>query len=114
MAQAIKPDYGLGPHTASLGIAFYQAEAFPERYRGGMFVGQHGSWNRKPLLGYRVVFVPFENGMPAGEAEAFLTGFLNDRDQAMGRPVDVAVDTRGCLLVTDDAGQAVWRVAPRP
>ena len=79
-----------------------------------MFVGQHGSWNRKPLLGYRVVFVPFENGMPAGEAEAFLTGFLNDRDQAMGRPVDVAVDTRGGLLVTDDAGQAVWRVAPRP
>lgn len=114
VAQAIKPDYGLGPHTASLGIAFYQAEAFPERYRGGMFVGQHGSWNRKPLLGYRVVFVPFENGMPAGEAEAFLTGFLNDRDQAMGRPVDVAVDTRGGLLVTDDAGQAVWRVAPRP
>ena len=112
VAQAIKPDYGLGPHTASLGIAFYEAEAFPARYRGGMFVGQHGSWNRKPLSGYRVVFVPFEGGMPAGEAEAFLTGFLNDRDQAMGRPVDVAVDGRGGLLVTDDAGRAVWRVAP--
>lgn len=112
VAKAIKPDYALGPHTASLGLTFYTGEAFPERYRGGAFVGQHGSWNRKPLLGYRVVFVPFEGGMPAGEAEAFLTGFLNDKDQAMGRPVDVAVDARGGLLVTDDAGGAVWRVSP--
>lgn len=110
--RAITPDYALGPHTASLGLTFYDAEAFPDAYRGGVFVGQHGSWNRKPLSGYRVVFVPFAGGMPQGEPQAFLTGFLNDRGQAMGRPVDVAVDGRGALLVTDDAGGAVWRVAP--
>ncbi|MGQ3017186.1 PQQ-dependent sugar dehydrogenase [Phenylobacterium sp.] len=114
VAEAIRPDYALGPHTASLGLTFYTAQAFPERYQGGVFVGQHGSWNRQPLSGYRVVFVPFTGGMPQGEPEAFLTGFLNDRDQAMGRPVDVAVDRRGALLVTDDAGGAVWRVAPAP
>jgi glucose/arabinose dehydrogenase len=110
--RAITPDYALGPHTASLGLTFYTGEAFPEAYRGGVFVGQHGSWNRKPLSGYRVVFVPFAGGMPQGEPQAFLTGFLNGRGQAMGRPVDVAVDGRGALLVTDDAGGAVWRVAP--
>lgn len=114
VAEAIRPDYGLGPHTASLGIAFYTAQAFPDRYQGGVFVGQHGSWNRQPLSGYRVVYVPFVGGMPQGEPEAFLTGFLNSKDQAMGRPVDVAVDSRGALLVTDDAGGAVWRVAPAP
>jgi len=112
VAEAIRPDYALGPHTASLGLAFYTGQAFPERYHGGVFVGQHGSWNREPLSGYRVVYIPFVGGMPQGEPEAFLTGFLNDQDQAMGRPVDVAVDSRGALLVTDDAGGAVWRVAP--
>ena len=112
VAKAIAPDYALGPHTASLGLAFYTADAFPAAYRGGVFVGQHGSWNRKPLNGYRVVFVPFENGRPAGEAQVFLSGFLNAEGQAQGRPVDVAVDARGGLLVTDDAGKMVWRVAP--
>lgn len=110
--RAITPDYALGPHTASLGLTFYTGEAFPAAYRGGVFVGQHGSWNRKPLSGYRVVFIPFAGGLPQGEPQAFLTGFLNARGQAMGRPVDVAVDGRGALLVTDDAGGAVWRVAP--
>ncbi len=112
VAKAIGPDYALGPHTASLGLAFYTAQAFPARYQGGAFVGQHGSWNRRPLSGYRVVFVPFVNGRPDGEPEAFLTGFLNARGQAQGRPVGVAVDARGALLVADDAGKTVWRVAP--
>jgi glucose/arabinose dehydrogenase len=113
VATSIKPDYALGPHTASLGLAFYTAEAFPERYRGGAFVGQHGSWNRKPLNGYRVVFIPFVDGRPSGQAEVFLDGFLNDQDQAMGRPAGVAIDARGGLLVADDAGKMVWRVAPK-
>jgi glucose/arabinose dehydrogenase len=113
VAKAIKPDYALGPHTASLGLAFYTADAFPARYRGGAFIGQHGSWNRRPLNGYRVVFVPFKNGRPTGEPEAFLTGFLNARNAAQGRPVGGAVDSRGGLLVADDAGKTVWRVAAR-
>ena len=111
VATALKPDYALGPHTASLGLTFYTAEAFPTAYSGGAFVGQHGSWNRAPLNGYRVVFVPFAGGKPSGEAQVFLDGFLNDDGEAMGRPVDVQVDKAGALLVTDDAGGAVWRVA---
>lgn len=114
VAKAIAPDYALGPHTASLGLAFYTADAFPAFYKGGAFVGQHGSWNRKPLNGYRVVFVPFADGRPTGAPQAFLTGFLNARNEAQGRPVDVAVDSRGALLVSDDAGKMVWRVAPKP
>ncbi|WP_334162910.1 PQQ-dependent sugar dehydrogenase [Phenylobacterium sp.] len=112
VAQAIPPDYGLGPHTASLGLAFYTAQAFPPAYRGGAFVGQHGSWNRRPLNGYRVVFVPFAGGRPQGPPQLFLTGFLNERKQILGRPVGVAVDSRGALLVADDVGDIVWRVAP--
>jgi len=112
VAKAIKPDYGLGPHTASLGLTFYRAEAFPAKYRGGAFIGQHGSWNRKPLNGYRVVFVPFAGGRPQTPPEAFLTGFLNADQKIRGRPVGVAVDGRGALLVADDVGGVVWRVAP--
>lgn len=112
VAKARAPDYALGPHTASLGLAFYKAEAFPQKYRGGVFIGQHGSWNRKPLNGYRVVFIPFSGGKPSGPPEAFLTGFLTERDEALGRPVGVAVDKRGALLVADDVGNIVWRVAP--
>ena len=111
VARAIVPDYALGPHTASLGLAFYKADAFPASYRGGVFVGQHGSWNRRPLNGYRVVFIPFANGKPTGKPQAFLTGFLNDKGEAQGRPVGVAVDKSGALLVADDVGNAVWRVA---
>ena len=114
VAKAIVPDYALGSHTASLGLAFYNADAFPARYKGGVFIGQHGSWNRKPPSGYRVVFVPFANGKPGGPPEAFLTGFLDAKDHAQGRPVGVAVDKTGALLVADDVGKAVWRVAPSP
>ena len=109
VARAIKPDYALGPHTASLGLAFYDADAFPARYRGGAFVGQHGSWNRRPASGYKVIFVPFSNGMPVGDAEDVLTGFRVG-DRAFGRPVGVIVGGQGALLVADDVGGVVWRV----
>ena len=93
-----------------MGLLFYTAEAFPPRYRGGAFVGQHGSWNRSAWSGYQVVFVPFENGRPSGRAEVFLTGFLNKRGEARGRPVGVAMDRTGALLVADDVGDVIWRV----
>ena len=114
VAKAIAPDYALGPHTASLGLAFYTANAFGPHYRGGAFIGQHGSWNRAAFSGYRVIYVPFASGMPSGPPEDFLTGFLHDPDKgiAYGRPVGVAVDHSGALLVADDIGNIVWRVAP--
>ena len=112
VAKALAPDYGLGPHTASLGLTFYRADAFPAAYKGGAFIGQHGSWNRKPLNGYQVVFVPFAVGRPQMPAQAFLTGFLDAEDRIQGRPVGVAVDAKGALLVADDVGGIVWRVAP--
>jgi len=113
VARAIAPDYALGAHTASLGLAFYRGTLFAPRYRGGAFIGQHGSWNRKPPSGYKVVFVPFAGGRPAGPVEDVLTGFRRD-DTAYGRPVGVAVDARGALLVADDVGNVVWRVTPQP
>jgi glucose/arabinose dehydrogenase len=112
VAKAIVPDYALGGHTASLGLAFYEANLFPAPYRGGVFIGQHGSWNRKTPSGYKVVYVPFKDGKPAGLPQDFLTGFLNAEGKAQGRPVGVAVDKAGGLLVTDDVGDVVWRVAP--
>jgi glucose/arabinose dehydrogenase len=112
VAKAIVPDYALGPHTASLGLAFYGGALFPERYRGGAFIGQHGSWNRNPVSGYKVIFVPFEGGTPSGQPETILTGFLSESGKAHGRPVGVAVDKTGALLVADDVGNAVWRVTP--
>lgn len=111
VAKAIRPDFALGAHTASLGLAFYAAGPFPAAYQGGAFVGQHGSWNRKPASGYKVVFVPFSGGKPAGAAQDFLTGFLDSKGQALGRPVGVAVDRTGALLVADDVGNVVWRVS---
>ena len=113
VAKALKPDYALGSHTASLGLAFYRANAFPAKYRGGAFVGQHGSWNRKPLSGYQVVFIPFADGKPSAPPEVFLDGFLTEDGKTRGRPVGVAVDRTGALLVADDAGKAIWRVAPK-
>jgi glucose/arabinose dehydrogenase len=110
VASAIVPDYALGPHTASLGLAFYAGDALPAAYRGGMFVGQHGSWNRKPPSGYKVVFVPFSGGKPSGMPRDVLTGFVNGDGEARGRPVCVAIDSAGALLVADDVGNAVWRV----
>ncbi|KAK44770.1 sorbosone dehydrogenase [Caballeronia jiangsuensis] len=109
---AIVPDYALGAHTASLGLTFYDGKAFPEHYRNGAFIGQHGSWNRKPRSGYKVIFVPFEDGKPSGPPEDILTGFLSSDGHALGRPVGVAVDGKGALLVADDVGNTVWRVAP--
>lgn len=109
VASAIVPDYALGPHTASLGLASSNGATLPAPFTNGMFVGQHGSWNRKPISGYRVIFVPFANGRPAGEAIELLTGFVQG-DDARGRPVGLAVDKRGALLVADDVGNTVWRV----
>ncbi len=110
VAKAIVPDYALGPHTASLGLTFYEGRLLPQRYANGAFIGQHGSWNRKPPSGYKVIFVPFADGRPAGEAEDVLTGFLDAQGNARGRPVGVAVDKAGALLVADDVGNIVWRV----
>jgi glucose/arabinose dehydrogenase len=108
--RALVPDYALGSHTASLGLAFYGGELLPSRYREGAFVGQHGSWNRKPRSGYKVIFVPFAAGKPSGMPEDVLTGFVDEEGNARGRPVGVAVDRTGALLVADDVGNAVWRV----
>lgn len=115
VAKAIAPDYALGAHTAPLGLTFYTASAFPTHYRGGAFIGQHGSWNRRQYSGYKVIFIPFANGMPSGMPENFLTGFMADKDNsiAYGRPVGVAVDRTGALLVADDTGDIIWRVAAR-
>lgn len=110
--KAIVPDYALGNHTASLGLVFYEGGLLPERYSHGAFIGQHGSWNRKPHSGYKVVFVPFANGKPDGAANDVLTGFLSKDGKAMGRPVGVAVDKVGALLVADDVGNVIWRVTP--
>ena len=112
VAKAIAPDYALGSHTASLGLAFYEAGLLPQHYAGGVFIGQHGSWNRKPRSGYKVVFVPFTGGRPDGMPEEVLSGFVNQAGEAMGRPVGVAVDRSGALLVADDVGNVIWRVTP--
>lgn len=105
------PDYALGAHTASLGLAFYTGDALPQ-YAGGALIGQHGSWNRSPRSGYKVIFVRFADGKPLGMPEDVLTGFLSDDGEAYGRPVGVLVDQAGSLLVADDVGNAVWRVTP--
>ena len=111
--QAIVPDYALGPHTASLGLLFYEGSLLPARYQGGAFIGQHGSWNRQPVSGYKVIFVPFNEGRPQGQSEEVLTGFVNtEAEISFGRPVGVAEDKSGALLVADDVGNAIWRVTP--
>jgi glucose/arabinose dehydrogenase len=109
--KAIVPDFALGPHTASLGLAWSGSTSLPGRFSNGMFVGQHGSWNRKPRSGYKVIFVPFTGGMPAGQPIDVLTGFVKENGDAMGRPVGVALDRSGALLVADDVGNVVWRVS---
>jgi glucose/arabinose dehydrogenase len=110
VAMAIAPDYALGPHTASLGLAYVGAHGVASALSNGMFVGQHGSWNRKPFSGYKVIFVPFKNGRPSGAPVDVLTGFVRDNGDANGRPVGVAVGAGGSLLVADDVGNAIWRV----
>jgi glucose/arabinose dehydrogenase len=111
-AKSVVPDVPVGAHTASLGLAFYNKTAFPEKYRNGAFVGQHGSWNRAKISGYKVVFVPFANGKPSGKPEDFLTGFIFNPDKAevYGRPVAVTVMQDGSLLVNDDSGNTIWKV----
>jgi glucose/arabinose dehydrogenase len=113
VATAVVPDYALGAHTASLGLAWAGTTALPAPFANGMFVGQHGSWNRSPRSGYQVLFVPFAGGMPSGQPIAVLTGFLDGQGRALGRPVGVAIDGRGALLVADDVGNTVWRVVAR-
>ena len=110
VAKAIAPDYALGSHVAPLGLAFYTGIALPPRFQGGAFIGLHGSWNRKPLSGYKVVYVPFVDGNPAGPIETVLDGFLNAKGQAQGRPVGVVQDARGAILVADDVGNTIWRL----
>jgi len=112
VARTLRPDYALGSHTASLGLTFYDGALMPQ-FRNGAFVGQHGSWNRDPPVGYRVIFVPFVDGLPSGTPQEVLTGFLNAQGEAMGRPVGVQTDRLGGLLVADDVGNAVWRVSPQ-
>lgn len=109
VAKAIPPDYALGSHTACLGLASAEGSKLPGM-KEGLFVGQHGSWNRKPLSGYKVIFVPFKAGKPSGDPIEVLTGFTNEKDEARGRPVGVAIDSQGALLVADDVGNTIWRV----
>lgn len=115
IARALVPDYALGPHTASLGLTFNTSTSLPERFGEGVFVGQHGSWNRKPLSGYKVIYVAFDGAMPSGSLpEDVLTGFLNADEEAQGRPVGVVISGAGDLLVADDVGNTIWRVTTAP
>ncbi|WP_398481781.1 PQQ-dependent sugar dehydrogenase [Tardiphaga sp.] len=112
VAKAIKPDYALGAHTASLGLDFNTGDLFPANMKNGAFIGQHGSWNRQPQSGYKVIFVPFTDGKPSGKPQDVLTGFLSEKGEAQGRPVGVRFDKKGALLVADDVGNVIWRVTP--
>jgi glucose/arabinose dehydrogenase len=109
--KAVPPDYALGNHVAALGLTFSEGTLLPDQYRNGAFIGEHGSWNRKPRSGYKVVFVPFADGQPNGKPSDVLTGFLSG-DETRGRPVGVAMDKSGALLVADDVGNTVWRITP--
>lgn len=113
LKEPIVPDVDLGPHTASLGLVFYTADAFPEKYRNGAFIAQHGSWNRDILSGYKVVYVPFKNGKPTGKPEDFLTGFIVNpsKDEVRGRPVGLTLLPDGSILLTDDTTNHIWRIA---
>ena len=113
IAKVITPDVSLGSHTASLGLLFYRNNSFPAKYKNGAFITQHGSWNRSVLSGYKVIFIPFTNGKPAGEAEDFLTGFVQDlsKSKVHGRPVGIAVLDDGSMLVSDDGSNIIWRIS---
>lgn len=113
VATAIVPDYAVGSHTAPLGLASSAGTSLPEGFANGMFIGQHGSWNRRPHSGYKVIFVPFDKGKPSGEPVDVLTGFLSEDGKAYGRPVGVALDRQGALLVADDVGNVIWRVSAK-
>jgi glucose/arabinose dehydrogenase len=111
VASALVPDYALSSHVAPLGVAMYSGTGLPASYRGGAFVSEHGSWDRSPLNGYKVVFVPFSGGRPSGPAQDVVTGFLDANNHARGRPVGLAVDRSGGLLIADDLANIVWRVS---
>jgi hypothetical protein len=114
VAKAISPDYALGAHVAALGLAAAGKTALPAPFSNGMFIGEHGSWNRKPAVGYKVVFVPFASGKPSGPPVDVMAGFVSARGEAYGRPVGVAIDAKGALLVADDVGNAIWRAVGAP
>jgi glucose/arabinose dehydrogenase len=114
VASAMAPDYALGSHTAPLGLASSAGTSLPGAFANGMFIGQHGSWNRQPFSGYKVIFVPFKNGRPDGLPVDVLTGFLSEQGEALGRPVGVAITRQGALLVADDVGNVIWRVHAQP
>src|SRR5690606_23677433 len=112
VARAVVPDYAVGAHTASLGLVFAEGANLGANFASGAFIGQHGSWNRNPYSGYKVIFVPFSGGRPSGEAQDVLTGFIDAEEEvAFGRPVGVAIGKDGSLLVADDVGNVIWRVA---
>ncbi|RYY34918.1 MAG: sorbosone dehydrogenase family protein, partial [Sphingobacteriaceae bacterium] len=113
--KTLVPDVALGSHTASLGLTFYTADKFPAKYKGGAFIGQHGSWNSSKWVGYKVVYVPFKDGKPTGLLEDFLTGFIADAEkgEVYGRPVETGVLKDGSILVTDDASNRIWRIAAK-
>jgi glucose/arabinose dehydrogenase len=111
VAKAIMPDYSLSSHVAPLGLTFYTGNSFPAQFSGGAFVGEHGSWNRPDLNGYRVVFIRFQNGKPVGNPMDFVWDFIGKDGKARGRPVGVAIDRTGALLVADDVGNTVWRIS---
>jgi glucose/arabinose dehydrogenase len=112
VAKALAPDYAMGPHVAALGLTFAKGSKLPAPFREGAFVGLHGSWNRDPPSGYKVVFVPFAGGKPAGKQMDVLTDFRDAEGNARGRPVGVAFAKDGALLVADDVGNVIWRVTP--
>ena len=112
VAKAIRPDYGLGSHFAPLSLIFTQSNSLPAQFHNGAFIGEHGSWDRDPPVGYKVVFIPFQNGRPSGPPQDVVTGFISDDAKTRGRPVGVAIDQTGALLVADDVGNTVWRVSP--
>lgn len=114
VAKAITPDYAVGPHTASLGMVFADGKSLPAPFNHGLLVSQHGSWNRKPHSGYKVIFIPFEQGKPSGTPVDLLTGFLNQDEKAQGRPVGIVNDNKGGVLVADDVGNVIWRVIAKP
>ena len=112
VAKAIPPDYALGSHVAALGLTFNTSTTLPAHYKGGAFIGEHGSWDRYNLAGYKIAFVPFANGRPSGKAEDVVTGFVDKAaGKSFGRPVGLAIDRSGALLIADDVGNTVWRVS---
>jgi glucose/arabinose dehydrogenase len=111
VAQTIRPDYALASHVAPLGMMFSQTNSLPAQYQSGVFIGEHGSWDRDPPVGYKVVFVPFRDGRPSGPPQDVVTGFVSNDAKTRGRPVGVTLDHTGALLIADDVGNTVWRVS---